>query len=397
MIPNPHVAVLGSFPAEIAASLVEDADTEGLESLPHEGGSSIAAFVAHAVRNGRHRSVVTLSRAYSAGPRRFGDHRFAFHIAPRRKRHEVRSAFREERRHIVSALNALGPDVVHANWTSFYAMGALDSGIPSLVTVRDHAARVLRYAGMRYLGNYLYTLVVLKKAPFLTAVSPHIARYAERISGKTVAVIPNCISDELAQRATQAVTSGSVSPSNRLVVSALSAARLKNAKRAVGAFFRVRQQVADAQYGLVGPGMGPDDALSLWAQKEGLCDGITFHGPMVHSRFLDLLSGAAVLFHPSLEESFGNPLIEGMAMGKTVIAGATSGGCPWVMDDGRGGVLVDVRSEQAMSEVLADVLRRPQAYATQRQRAMQLIQTCYAPGTVADQYSAMYERVLTAR
>jgi glycosyltransferase involved in cell wall biosynthesis len=177
------------------------------------------------------------------------------------------------------------------------------------------------------------------------------------------------------------------------IASALNATRLKNARGAIRAFSRVRRVIPTAQYHLVGPGLGADGSVAAWARSSALDAGIHFHGPVSHQRFLDLVAGSDVLLHPSRDESFGAPALEGMAMGKTVVVGRGCGACPWVIDEGRAGVLVNVHSPRDMAEQLIHVLQHPEAYAPQRAAARQLIERRYSPKAVSDAYQAMYERV----
>lgn len=392
-----HVSVLGPFPGDRADALLGDRQIPELMALPHEGGSSIFPFVAQAVRDGYRRSVLSLSRAYAGTPRLFRQNGFSFYLAVRRRRHEIRSLYCRERAHVVEGLNRLQPDVVHANWTQLYALGALDSGRPTLLTVRDHAARMMHCLGVRYTANYLITRYVLRRARFLTAVSPHVARYVERLTDREIRVIPNCVPDSLVADAGEGADTAQRSDGAISIASALSAARFKNARAAIQAFAAVKRKIPRARYDLVGPGLEPNGPTAAWARRLGLDDGVKFHGPMLNSRFLGILAQAGVLFHPSAEESFGGPPLEGMALGKTVVAGKRAGGCPWVLDEGRAGVLVDERSPAAMAEQLVDILKRPEAYAERRRRALHLVRTRYSARAVSEAYQAAYEDVLANR
>lgn len=71
-----------------------------------------------------------------------------------------------------------------------------------------------------------------------------------------------------------------------------------------------------------------------------------------------LLAALDVLLVPSWEEAFGRVVVEGMAMGLTVIATA-SGGPPEIIDDGRTGFLLAPRDPQAWGVLLAELLRCP--------------------------------------
>lgn len=72
----------------------------------------------------------------------------------------------------------------------------------------------------------------------------------------------------------------------------------------------------------------------------------------------DLLAALDVLLVPSWEEAFGRVVVEGMAMGLTVIATA-SGGPAEIVDDGRTGFLLAPRDPQAWGVLLAQLLQAP--------------------------------------
>lgn len=80
-------------------------------------------------------------------------------------------------------------------------------------------------------------------------------------------------------------------------------------------------------------------------------------GKIQHGHCLSEIRNADVLVHPALEESFGNILIEAMSQGTPVIAGGQSGAVPWVMDYGRAGTLVDVKSAAQLAEGVINLLK----------------------------------------
>jgi glycosyltransferase involved in cell wall biosynthesis len=90
-----------------------------------------------------------------------------------------------------------------------------------------------------------------------------------------------------------------------------------------------------------------------------VADGIIFHGAVPHSQLISQLKSLDVLLHPSLEESFGVTVAEGMALGLPVVAGENSGAVPWVVgaDTPMAGaaILVDVLKADAMAAALVRV------------------------------------------
>ena len=86
--------------------------------------------------------------------------------------------------------------------------------------------------------------------------------------------------------------------------------------------------------------------LNLWAQKKGLSDGVNFVGPVDPDELIDIYEQVDLMVHPSMEESFGMVLVEAMARKIPVIGGEKSGAVPWVLDNGKAGVLTDIRSPE---------------------------------------------------
>jgi glycosyltransferase involved in cell wall biosynthesis len=111
---------------------------------------------------------------------------------------------------------------------------------------------------------------------------------------------------------------------------------------------------------MFGTGHGVDEEAANWARERGMEKGIEFVGQIQHKVLLDRLSTEVnVLVHPALEEAQPMALIEAMALGIPVIAGEAAGGVPWTLDDGRGGVLVDVRSATAVAKAMLQLASDP--------------------------------------
>ena len=112
-----------------------------------------------------HAPGITEPRSY------FGD-RLTIHIGRQRARGRARDFFAVERRDLVEFMRADPCDIIHANWTYEFALAALDSGQPVLVTAHDAPLRVLWYLPSPYRFMRLcMAWRVARRAPYLTAVS----------------------------------------------------------------------------------------------------------------------------------------------------------------------------------------------------------------------------------
>jgi glycosyltransferase involved in cell wall biosynthesis len=102
---------------------------------------------------------------------------------------------------------------------------------------------------------------------------------------------------------------------------------------------------------------GYRDELDAFVAQHGLADHVRFTGWRTDA--LQVLALMDAQLHPSMAEGFGRAVLEGMALGKPVIASAV-GGLREIIRDGENGFLVPVGDVQAMAERLR-VLARDRA------------------------------------
>jgi glycosyltransferase involved in cell wall biosynthesis len=424
---------MGEFQPQLFASLFSEQRVPELR-----GGTAVVNLVRAYLEQGLPVDVLTLDPKATESIVRLKSDRLNIWIVKRRPSKAVRDGFRQECRLIEKVLQESDADICHAHWTYEYGMAAVTQKIkPFVVTVHDHARNILLWQGWRYAGLYLLTQFVLRKATGrLTAVSPYVAEYAERVSGRPVPVIPNVLSvdssllsvdretsttqqlnnvaTKLADRdqkteggdqRTEAqktevgkntdfiVHSSSfiVPESYPILITLADWGRLKNGKRALAAFSKVRKQFPDAQYRLIGAGLEQGGPAHRWAVRKRLTEGVRFCGWMPYDQAIELLHSSTVLFHPSLEESFGYPVAEALAAGIPVVASKQAGGAAWLLAEGRYGVLTDGRSDKAMAKTLFDVLNTPESVQEKSKLlGQEHIQALCNGSAVLAQYQAAY-------
>jgi glycosyltransferase involved in cell wall biosynthesis len=102
--------------------------------------------------------------------------------------------------------------------------------------------------------------------------------------------------------------------------------RYKNLPRLFEAFARLRaDQDIPHRLRIVG-GEADLSAIELYALAEGLgiADQVDLVGPLPHERIAAEYAGASVFVYPSLNETFGLPPLEAMAMGVPVVASSSA-------------------------------------------------------------------------
>ena len=302
--------------------------------------------------------------------------------------------FRMERQALEAAMRAWAPDVVHAHWTYEFALAALASGRPTLVTAHDSPRQILRMSRSPYraLRGWM-ARKVFRQATAMTTVSPYMADELHAQGAGEVAVVPNPVARHVLARAR--ARPRPVIPSVGLVSNGW--LHRKNVAVALQGFAEFRRAHPGVELHLYGSELESDGPAQRWARSAGVDGGSVFHGPLPHERLARCLAEHDVLLHPALEESFGVVLVEAMAMGLPVVAGRASGAVPWVAGEPPGGragpaVLADVGSPAAIAQALAQVVDAD--YEGRSAAAIENVRRRFEPSAVAAAYLQHYLKVL---
>jgi len=306
-------------------------------------------------------------------------------------RRPARDFFTPERAWLVRTIQREAPDVLHAQWTYLHALAAQASGVPHLITSHDAPLQVLRHEFIPYrIAHTLMAWRVLSRARRVVSVSPYVARHLRRWMGYRgpLEVIPNGMPQALFEPRPARRRQGP----GVAYASVLSGwTRLKNGEVALRAFSEVRRRRPDDELLLVGPDQGPGGLAESWARRHGLVEGVRFVGPRPHPEVLRLLAEEVdVMVHPSLEEACPMVVLEASALGLPVVGGDRSGGVPWTLDEGRAGVLTDVRSPAAVARAMHALAGAPEERAALGKRAQTYARRRFHVGVVADAYQAIY-------
>ena len=122
----------------------------------------------------------------------------------------------------------------------------------------------------------------------------------------------------------------------------------------------MRGKFTETELWLFGIGHGPNEQAERWAQKNGMTADVRFIGNTEYQTMLRLLlSDVDILVHPSLEESFSYTIVEALALGIPVIAGAKSGAVPSTLGNGQAGRLVDVHSQTKLADAMVQLANEP--------------------------------------
>ncbi|MBN1629984.1 MAG: glycosyltransferase family 4 protein [Thermoleophilia bacterium] len=391
-----HVAIAGPILTKPLAGFL-DVHARSLPEGVSGSSSAVWQLVSDLLNRGQRVSVVTLDgglkRAVTArGPM------LDVAYGPYRSHHRMRDLMRVERHAVRDGVWRAQPQLVHAHWCGEYALGALATGVPTLVTAHDWMPTILRLMPARYWpywsGRTGLYFTALARARYLTANSPYTAAKVRRFTRASLEVVPNGVSDdEFLPRCVQAREQAQ-SAARPVIVSVNNEfGPRKNMGPLLEAYGTLTKSIG-CDLHLIGLGYEPGGPCELWARQRRLAEGVTFCGPTDRDEVLRRMNQADVLVHPAREESFGMTLVEAMSQRLPVIAGARSGAVPWVLGGGKAGLLVDISDPRAISRAMEAVL-------TRRSLRRQLADDGYShawghfrQSRVTDLYLDVYRRLL---
>lgn len=265
----------------------------------------------------------------------------------------------------VLALEIGNLDVLHAQWTYDYALaaGAFAKRIPTFCSVRDWAPLQLQmqtaWDGRLYWLQSLYiSRKVLKNKHIRFIANSQYTKdcLLQDDPAKEVILLPNPI------RKATILQERTWYPEHPVLVSVCqSIDARKNIGTLLEAFRRYRKEQPEAELHLGGNDcVEGHPKLAPW---KDLMEGVHLHGWLDRDALNDLLDRASVMVLPSLEETFGNVLLEGMARRVAVVGGRDSGAVPDVLGQGKYGILCDVRDPEDLCRALRSAERREQVDA----------------------------------
>lgn len=380
-----------STPRELVDFLEPSLSPE--EMPPGIGGTPVNLLTRELLRRGRRVALFTLDPTV--------DHELIFRgpqltvcVIPWRIRQAGHDLFSAERISLLNAVRRENPKFLHAQWTYEYALTALSSRLPTVVTAHDAPWNVLRHNFIPYrMVRTMMAYQVLSRAKRVVAVAPYVADHLKRymLYRGPKLVIPNGMPSTLfdclpyEQRSPENITFGA---------SLVGWSGRKNGEVLIEAFARVRTSLPNARLVLFGSGHGQGEAAESWATERGIATGVEFVGQVSHGELLRrLASEISILVHPALEEAQPMALIEAMALGIPVIAGRDSGGVPWTLDEGRAGVLVDVKSSDHIAQAMLSLATDRSQRLSWGHKGRQFAEQRFHIGAVADAWESQYEQV----
>lgn len=167
----------------------------------------------------------------------------------------------------------------------------------------------------------------------------------------------------------------------------------KNIYTLLRAFMLYRKNHEDAKLLLVGGCPRDSELYENW-KKEGLLQNVELLGRLKHDEVIRAIDRASVLIHPSLEETYGNILLEAMARRALVIGGKSSGAVPSVLGDGKYGFLCDVSNYESVLSAMEGIYECPARYNSIVDSASNHLKEDLSDEAIAKKYLKLYHSYL---
>jgi glycosyltransferase involved in cell wall biosynthesis len=133
--------------------------------------------------------------------------------------------------------------------------------------------------------------------------------------------------------------------------------------------------------------------LDRLVSKLGLTDKVRFVGHVPHSELPARYRSSAVVVNPSLSESFGISMVEGMACGVPVV-GTKVGGMLETVLDGHTGLLVEPERPDLLAEAVVSLLEDPERAARMGAKARVRVVERFSWRSRSDRLLAAYRKIL---
>jgi L-malate glycosyltransferase len=270
----------------------------------------------------------------------FEDERITVCIA-RRSDHPGRNFFKSERSELVELMKKYPSDIINSHWSYEFSMAALDSGIPTVVTLHDNATTILKYMPDPFrLIRWIMNFIVLRKAKYLTTNSEYLLKTLSKRDQRKGTVINNFFENGLEKH-------HYTGPRENYIVSIINGfGERKNVKTGLKAFALLKDRYKGLQFHLAGFEMEEGGKAFNWAKENGLEKDVVFLGNIPYSDVIKEIQKAKVLLHTSREESFCNVILEALVLGTPAIGGKHSGNVPFLLGQGKHGILCDINSPE---------------------------------------------------
>lgn len=330
----------------------------------HKGATSVNTYVEGLLNAGHHVTIFT-SYDYDGIPKLLTGERLKIFIVSRKSKFPIKNA--EVNRYLnrlyvgirlakIIKKEIKDLDILHGQWTYDFAFATIffTKKIPVCCSVRDwcpyqysiqNSKSKRIYWGISYLVFKI--IMSIKHITFIANSEYTYNCIKTKYPEKNVYTIPNPIKKDyiLTERYNYPQKATFISISQSLLE------ERKNYTNLLIAFQKYKYNHKDSKLILIGNYSKSSPKIKEWKAKS-LLEGVMLLGFIGHDEIKEYLDTSTHLIHPSLEETFGNTLLEGFARRLIVIGGKNSGAVPQVLGFGKYGFLCDITSPDCICNTM---------------------------------------------
>ncbi len=200
--------------------------------------------------------------------------------------------------------------------------------------------------------RYKYVLrPVMQKVDLVTAPSPFLAKVFEAEFGLETAIVPTVVD-------TQRFSFRPRFPLQPKILAARHLEVIYGVDVILKAFKNIRDVYPKASLTIAGDG-SQANTLKTQAKNLGLEQSVNFLGSVPHERMPDAYNAHDIFVNASRVDNLPNAILEAFASGLPVVS-TKAGGIPYLVEDGRTGVLVDVDDWEGLARGVLYLLGFPE-------------------------------------
>lgn len=260
-----------------------------------------------------------------------------------------------DRRRIAAYLRKLKPDVVHAHSLDRFALGAIESRVPTVVTIHgiiEMESALETEFSHRLRGSMRNRLVhtALRKARNVILLSPYVAEhYARDLRRANTWTIENPVADSF-------FSIPQTEERNTVLHAGLLIPR-KGIRNLLQAIRIARAEVSDIKVRFAGGATIPDykDAIDRTVKELGIEENVMFLGNLSPANLALEYGKCELMVMVSKQETLPVAIAECMAAGKPVIASPV-GGIPHIVREDETGYLVPYGEPEQLAEKIVSLL-----------------------------------------
>ncbi|MCH7803567.1 MAG: N-acetyl-alpha-D-glucosaminyl L-malate synthase BshA [Acidobacteria bacterium] len=299
---------------------------------------------------------------------------------------------------LVEVSKQYGLDLIHSHYAVPHAASAYLAkqmiGSEKLKTVTTLHGTDITLVG---LDKSFYQMIKfnIEESDGVTAVSQYLQKRTQEEFAiqREIRVIHNFVDTERYSRSANNCTKDHFAPNGEKILMHASNFRpVKRVTDVVRIFAKIREQIPVK---LLLVGEGPERLFVQQLVKElKLSEDVLFLGEQEY--IAQLMNCADLFFLPSEQESFGLVALEAQSCGVPVI-GATTGGLPEVVENGKTGFLLPVGDIAGMAQRSLELLSKDDLYESFQKEARKRALDYFDSKSIIPQYEAFYEEILNKR